>query len=170
MEFMIRPVKTGDGAGINELRRMKGVFENTHSIPSERIKRNEDGIANLDNNVHQFVAVTKDQNGNELIIGTAGLYVDSNPRKRHCASIGIMVHKDYQRIGVGAKLMESLIDIADNWLMLIRIELTVFIDNEKAISLYKRFGFIIEGTLRKAGIRNGRYVDEFTMARIKEFE
>ncbi len=33
--------------------------------------------------------------------------------------------------------MTSLLDIADNWLMLVRIELGVFVDNEKAINLYK---------------------------------
>ena len=42
MEFYIRPINIGDGKGINELRRMPGVFENILGIPSERIKRNED--------------------------------------------------------------------------------------------------------------------------------
>jgi putative acetyltransferase len=37
MEFYIRPINAGDGKGINELRRMPGVFENILGIPSERI-------------------------------------------------------------------------------------------------------------------------------------
>lgn len=167
MDFWIRPIQVGDGAGINKLRRMKGVFENILGIPSERIKQNEDGIANLDAGVHQFVAMTADENKNEIIIGTAGLHVAANPRKRHSAGIGMMVHIDYQGMGVGTKLLGCLIDIADNWLMLERIELNVFTDNEKAISLYKKFGFVTEGTLRKASIRSGNYVDEFIMARVK---
>ena len=166
MDYIIRPVKNGDGAGINELRRMPGVFENILGIPSERVKRNEDFIANMDENIHMFVAVIKGDDDREIIIGCASLHVSSN-RKRHIGSIGMMVHKDYQGMGVGTKLMESLLDIADNWLMLVRVELTVFIDNERAIGLYKRFGFNIEGTMEKAGIRSGEYVDNYMMARIK---
>lgn len=63
--------------------------------------------------------------------------------------------------------MEALLDIADQWLMLIRVELTVFVDNEKAIKLYEKCGFEIEGMKKKAGIRNGEYVDEYMMGRIR---
>jgi putative acetyltransferase len=167
MEFYIRPTRTDDAAGINELRRMVGVFENILGIPSERIKRNEDYIANMDENTHSFVAVSKDNDGNDIVIGNAGLVVYSNHRTRHSASIGLMVHKDYQRMGVGSALLEALIDIADNWLMLVRVELTVFVDNERAIALYEKYGFVKEGTKKKGSIRNGVYVDELVMARVK---
>lgn len=76
------------------------------------------------------------------------------------------MHKNYQNKGVGSALMKALLDIADNWLMLVRVELTVFADNERAIRLYEKFGFEKEGVKRLAGIRNGRYVDELLMARI----
>lgn len=166
MEFTIRPVYLGDAKGINDLRRMPGVFENILGIPSERIIRTEDYISNMDNNTHQFVAVITDETGSEKVIGTAGLNVFANNRLRHSASIGIMVHREYQGNGVGRKLIEALLDIADNWLMLVRVELSVFIDNLKAIELYKKLGFEIEGTKRKAAIRNGEYIDEYIMARI----
>ena len=109
MEFYIRPIKVEDAHGINELRRMEGVFENILGIPSERVKRNEDYIINMDEDTHNFVAVTKDDNGDEIIIGNAGLGVFSNPRTRHCAGVGMMVHKDYQGMGVGTKLLQSLL-------------------------------------------------------------
>jgi putative acetyltransferase len=38
-----------------------------------------------------------------------------------------------------------LLDLADNWLKLVRVELDVFSDNQKAISLYQSCGFEIEG-------------------------
>lgn len=167
MEFRIRPVQTGDGKGINELRRMPGVFENILGIPSERIKRNEDYIATMDSHVHAFVAVVGEPAGTEQIIGMAGLTVSSNPRMRHVAGVGMMVHKDFQNQGVGSALMARLLDVADNWLMLVRVELTVFTDNERAIHLYEKFGFEKEGVRRKAAIRNGVYADEYSMARIR---
>jgi putative acetyltransferase len=64
--------------------------------------------------------------------------------------------------------MQAGIDLADNWLNLRRLELEVFVDNEPAIQLYKKFGFTIEGTLVEFAFRDGRYVDTFTMARLRE--
>ncbi|MEG0942683.1 MAG: GNAT family N-acetyltransferase [Angelakisella sp.] len=166
MDFIIRPIAIGDARGVNNLRRMPGVFENILGIPSERLKRSEDFIEHMETNSHQFVAVCKDENGTEIIIGTAGLVVSANHRLRHSGGIGIMVHKDYQNAGVGTALMKALLDVADNWLMLVRVELTVFADNERAIHLYEKLGFEKEGLRRMAAIRNGEYADEFAMARI----
>ena len=101
------------------------------------------------------------------MIGTAGLNVSPRPRNRHTATIGIMVHKDYQEKQVGTALMQAVLDVADNWLMLVRVELTVFVDNERAIHLYEKLGFEKEGVVRKAAIRNGEYTDEYLMSRIR---
>ena len=57
--------------------------------------------------------------------------------------------------------------VIEKWLNLARIELTVFTDNEAAIALYRKFGFEIEGTLRKYAFRDGEFVDAYAMARIK---
>jgi len=165
MEFEIRPPKSGDGAGINMLRRLPGTFENILGIPSERIKRNEDFVINMAPDTHSFVAVVK-EHSEEFIIGMATLEVSANNRLRHSAGCGIMVHTDYQNKGVGTELMNALIDIADNWLMLVRIELTVFADNARAIHMYEKLGFKKEGVKKFAAIRNGKYEDELIMARI----
>ena len=166
MEFYIRPINSGDGKGLNELRRMPGVFENVLGIPSERIKQNENFVANMDANQHQFVAISKGQDNEELIVGTAGLSVNGSHRMRHSGNIGIMIHKDYQNKGVGTALIAALIDMADNWLMLVRLELTVFENNERAIHLYEKFGFEKEGLKQLAAIREGKYENEYLMARI----
>jgi putative acetyltransferase len=170
MDFIIRPVRVEDALGINELRRMPGVFENILGIPSESLQRNEDFLRNMDTNSHQFVAITDDGAGGEKIIGAAGLMVNANPRQRHSAGLGMMVHRDYQGRGVGKKLLETLIDLADNWLMLVRVELGVYTDNERAINLYKKYDFKQEGVKRKSTVRNGKYVDELIMARLRSNE
>lgn len=166
-EIIIRPIKQTDSEGVSNLRLLKGVIENTAGLPSNRIKRTADSIENLDPDSHVFVAVVKSDNEPDLIVGWAGLFVNSNPRLRHSAGIGLMVHTNYQHQKIGTNLMESLIDLADNWLMLTRLELDVFSDNEVAIKLYKKFGFEKEGVKRLASIRNGKLDNLDLMARIK---
>ena len=79
-----------------------------------------------------------------------------------------MVHRDFQNQGIGRAMLEKVLDLADNWLMLVRLELTVFADNERAVHLYESLGFEREGIRRKAAVRNGVYMDEIAMARIRE--
>jgi len=76
------------------------------------------------------------------------------------------VRESARRQGVGSALMEAAIDLAEKWLAVQRIELEVFIDNEAAIGLYRKFGFVVEGTLRRYAFRDGKYVDVLAMARI----
>ena len=64
--------------------------------------------------------------------------------------------------------MAAIVDLADNWLNLKRIELEVFVDNAAAIHLYEKFGFVIEGTKRKYAFREGEYVDTHVMARVRD--
>lgn len=78
------------------------------------------------------------------------------------------MHDQWQGQGVGQALLAAAIDLADNWLNLSRLELTVYIDNPAAIKLYQNNGFAVEGTLKKYDYRQGTYVDAYTMARIKD--
>ena len=102
------------------------------------------------------------------VVGNLGLETSPNrPRVRHVGSIGMAVRDDWQGKGVGTALMGAALDLADNWLNLMRIELRVYVDNSAAVALYKKFGFEIEGTHRRLAFRNGEYVDAYSMARIR---
>ncbi len=100
------------------------------------------------------------------VVGSAGLHPVERLRRRHCAMLGISVARSAQGQGVGTALMQALCDYADHWAQILRIELTVFTDNERAIALYQRFGFRIEGTHRGYALRHGRYDDVLAMARL----
>ena len=63
--------------------------------------------------------------------------------------------------------MEAALGLADNWLDLHRIELSVYTDNAAGRALYEKFGFELEGTHRRYAFREGKYVDAYSMARIR---
>lgn len=68
--------------------------------------------------------------------------------------------------GIGTAVMTELIEIADNWLDLKRLELTVYVDNAAAIHLYEKFGFVSEGIHVKDAFRDGEFVDSLAIARL----
>lgn len=167
MEFFIRPVRIEDAEQLNALRLQPETARTMLSLPSERVDRVESFIKNLDMYSHEFVAVTPSPDGSEKLIGIAGLNVKKNPRMSHCADLGICVDKSCRGRGVGSALMEQVLDLADNWLRLVRVELTVDFDNERAIHLYEKYGFEREGVQRKACVRDGEYIDLIMMSRIR---
>ena len=165
MNFIIRPVQNADAPQLNAIRRQAGVLPNTLGIPSERIERSEKFVANVSEWDHLFVAVSEEDPA--LVLGVAGLHISPNPRLRHCGGVGLSVHENYQGQGIGKALMAAIVDLADNWLMLKRVELGVLEGNDRALSLYKQFGFEVEGVKRASAVRMGQYVDETIMGRIR---
>lgn len=100
------------------------------------------------------------------VVGGGGLHMNDRSRRRHAAMFGIVVRASHWGRGIGAALMQVLTDAADRWLGILRIELTVFTDNARAIALYRRFGFLLEGTHRAYALRDGVYANVHAMARL----
>ncbi len=100
------------------------------------------------------------------VVGNAGVHPLQHVRRRHAAGIGMAVARHAQGQGVGTALMAAIVDWADRWAQLLRLELTVFTDNAPAIALYRKFGFEIEGTHRAYAMRDGSYADVHAMARL----
>lgn len=114
-------------------------------------------------NVHElFIVAERDGQ----VVGNAGLTPALGARRRHVMGLGLSVAHAAQGQGVGTALMQALLDWADNWAHVLRIELTVFTDNAGAIALYEKLGFAHEGTHRAYALRDGTYADVHAMARL----
>ncbi|MCF5102577.1 GNAT family N-acetyltransferase, partial [Pseudomonas proteolytica] len=74
----------------------------------------------------------------------------------------------WQGQGVGSQLLGAALEVADNWMNLHRVELTVYVDNEPAQALYRKFGFETEGRLRDYAVRDGVWVDALSMSRLRQ--
>lgn len=102
------------------------------------------------------------------LVGELSLWTSpANWRIRHAGGFGMAVRDDWHGKGIGTALLESALELADNWLDLKRVELHVYTDNSAAIALYEKFGFEIEGTHRRFAFRGGEYVDAYSMARLR---
>lgn len=98
------------------------------------------------------------------VVGTADLRQFVPTRAQHVGVISVGVHPDHQRAGIGRALLEHLVDHA-RAAGLVRLELYVRADNERAIGLYRSLGFALEGTRRRfVRLEDGRYVDDHVMA------
>jgi putative acetyltransferase len=101
------------------------------------------------------------------IVGTAGLHLSGiGLRRSHVRTLGLAVAPEWQGRGVGRKLLAAVIDWADNWAHVLRIELYVHADNDRARALYESLGFEQEGRHTGFSLKNGRYVDSLSMARL----
>lgn len=97
---------------------------------------------------------------NELI-ATGSLTGLSN-RMNHRAELGITVLRHYWGKGIGSTLLNSLIDYARNNKIEI-IDLKVRKDNNRAIKLYEKAGFVKCGELPAFMKVNDEYVDFISM-------
>ena len=84
-------------------------------------------------------------------------------KQKHRASFGIFVKKEFWDKKIGSSLMENMLNHAKLLSGLEKIELGVYNNNERAIALYKKYGFKEEGIIKKAYFLNDEYHDELIM-------
>jgi len=168
MDFFVRPMTHSDIREVYNIRMQGGVMPNVLSLPSDTLEEAQNYFTGEDpQRAHFFVAEELSSQGFR-VVGAASLVISPKLRQRHIASLGLMVHEDYHRRGIGRMLMNSVVDLAYNWLGLVRLELEVFCDNTPAIRLYEEMGFVCEGIKTCAQMRLGRYVNVAFMARINK--
>jgi L-phenylalanine/L-methionine N-acetyltransferase len=101
------------------------------------------------------------------LVGLLALEIFPAPRLRHAARLWMAVAPEQQGQGIGQKLLGAALSAADRWLNLLRIELEVHVNNERARRLYERNGFQQEGLRRHDMLQSGGKVDSLAMGRIR---
>ena len=163
MNITIRRVEPADYEAMQKLFDGPKVVWGTLQLPFPSVEMWRKRLAEPPEGIYGLAACVENEIVGQLTIHTN----PSRPRRRHTAGIGMAVRDDFQGQGVGTALMRSAVDMADNWLNILRLELEVYTDNAPAVRLYQKFGFEIEGTHRRHSFRAGQYVDVHAMARFK---
>jgi ribosomal protein S18 acetylase RimI-like enzyme len=98
------------------------------------------------------------------LVGVAGLLIREGPKEAHKGLlVGIYVRSSARRVGVGRRLVETIIEFARHRVEL--IQLAVVSDNQQARRLYARLGFLEYGIEKKALKQGDHYCDEVLMAK-----
>lgn len=161
-QIVIRHATPADAAALTHVYSQEETQAGTLHLPYQSPALWQERLNNMRPGMVMLVACIDDR-----VAGQLTLEVQSTARRRHAATIGMGVDPAFHRRGAGKALMTAMVDLCDNWLQVTRVELTVFTDNEKAIGLYRQFGFEIEGTAKRFAVRNGERIDAHYMARVK---
>ncbi|WEG11695.1 GNAT family N-acetyltransferase [Pullulanibacillus sp. KACC 23026] len=99
----------------------------------------------------------------ESLIGFVAIVRHSHEQIAHRAQLMIGILEKYHGRGYGRELINKAISYAKDQ-QIRRLEVTVMAPNKKALWLFGRAGFSVEGTRRKAVRVDQDYVDEFYMS------
>ena len=160
-DILIRALEPGDLPDLTKAWNQPNAYAGTLQLPYTSLDARQKRTAAAPAGLIRLAAVIEGK-----VIGCLGLERFEN-RRVHAAQFGIAVHDAYAGRGAGTALIAAMIDLADNWLNIRRLELNVYADNARAIALYERFGFEREGLYRAYAWRNGAYVDSLAMARLR---
>lgn len=97
------------------------------------------------------------------IVGHLNFRGNHRNRLAHVGEFGLSVLKTHWGKGIGKKLVENLIIWAKKNNVIKKINLQVLENNFKAISLYEKMGFKVEGRLTKNFYLNNKFYDSICM-------
>ncbi|MET3728599.1 RimJ/RimL family protein N-acetyltransferase [Fictibacillus halophilus] len=159
-EIILRPVEEKDAADITQ--HIEAIVkagrylqkEELHSV-SEEIEF----IHEVKRKGNLYTAVER----NGKVVGIARVLKGELQMKKHTGVFRTWIHPEAQGLGIGKELLAHTLRWGENN-NLHKIWLTVFSGNEKAVKVYEKAGFIIEGKQRDQVIIEGEYEDEYFMA------
>lgn len=100
------------------------------------------------------------------VVGNCGISFFKGMKTKHRASIGIALISEFWNQGIGTKMFEEMIHLAENREDVLQIELEFVEGNARARHLYEKMGFRITGVRPNAiRLKDGTLLNEYTMIR-----
>lgn len=163
----IRELEKNDGSGYLELM-LKLDHETAFMLyePGER-KTAPDDMSERIQSVIDRGGVIYAVDKNDSLLGFISADRGFANRIRHSAYIVMGVLKKVSGQGLGSRLLETV----DRWAKhngVIKLELTVMTQNDRAFRLYRKAGYEIEGTKKASVMVDGLLYDEFYMGKVLE--
>ena len=157
-EYVIREARIPDAKGIIDC--MQSVMDERKYLVSEYYLLTERGEQDRLRNIEDLTLVL---DYDSEIVGVLTLQRGMYKKNRHTASLGIAIRNGHRSKGHGTRLIENAIEWAREK-GIEKIGLEVFSTNTKAIELYRKIGFVVEGTRAKQFKIDENYVGDVFMA------
>ncbi|MCG2641623.1 MULTISPECIES: GNAT family N-acetyltransferase [Bradyrhizobium] len=146
-------------AAVDTVARERKYIALTEAPPVEQVRAFV--ARNVERGYPQIVAIA-----DGAVVGWCNVPPASRAVSAHVGDLFMGLVPDFRGKGFGERLLRRAIQAADVFGFR-RIELGVFATNTAAASLYRKVGFVEEGTKRLAILVDGIYHDEIIMARLK---
>jgi putative acetyltransferase len=143
----LRALRVADAEQLHALELQPAMLHGNPAAPYPTLEKTRAWLEKFDASKVAIAAVVGD-----ILVGF-GILSRGLLRRAHTATIAVGVHDAWHGRGVGSALIVEMLDLADQWLGLRRVELNVFTDNQAAIALYRKYGFEVEATHRGAALR-----------------
>jgi len=147
----------------------KSIFNST----SFTITQSDEFTISIEDQKERILGYQKNESSLLLLVETDGKIVgniefSANQKRRiqHSGEFGMGILKEYRNLGIGGFLLYQMLTWAQRNPKIEKVCLSVFANNESAIHLYQKFGFLKEGILYKAIKQaDGEYIDLLNMYR-----
>ncbi len=157
MNIVYRVAERRDAEGMIEFLKCVGGETDNLSFSEDTFKISPEKEARF---IEKFRSAEKDimlvAEADGKIIANASVSQNRIARYSHRAELSIAVIREFWGMGVGSALMGRLLSFArENGIAVLYLEVRA--DNERAIALYKKFGFSEIGTFEKFFKIDGKY-------------
>ena len=165
LSINVREANTEDAGTLLSLK--KNYIKNTTSIPLyEHEYRNtiEEEAELINRYKQQKNSLLLVAEHNKELIGNIDLTGNQREKIFHTATIGMGIANNWQNVGVGTCLMDTLLKIVEKSLPVTIIWLEVYSTNISGIKLYEKFGFEECGTIKNF-FKEEHIADKITMVK-----
>ena len=101
-----------------------------------------------------------------IVAGNCQITWNNRIKTRHRASVAIALLRDYWNQGIGTRLFQELIKIAEDHENILQMELEFIEGNSRARALYEKMGFRITGVgVNAVRLKDGTLLNEYHMIR-----
>lgn len=100
------------------------------------------------------------------VAGNCGIHFNTHLKTRHRGSVSIALLREFWGQGIGTKMFQEMIRIAENREGILQLELEFVEGNSRARALYEKMGFRITGVRPNAiRLKEGTLLNEYMMVR-----
>jgi [ribosomal protein S5]-alanine N-acetyltransferase len=165
-KYMIRDWRTGDAPSVAKYANSRKIWINLRDgFPHPyQLSDAENFLSKVaQQNPRTVFAIADDKEA----IGSIGLMLGEDVH-RFTAEMGYWLAEPFWNKGIMCEVVSLFADFAFEKFALNRIFAEPYIDNTASVRVLEKTGFVLEGTLRANAFKDGKVLDQFLYAKIRD--